>query len=529
MTETILTHQEAWAADQGDGTYLNPVLHADYSDPDVIRVGSDFYMTASSFGHLPGLPILHSQDLVNWKLIGHAIPEMKLAGYERPQHGNGVWAPSLRYHDGKYWIFYGDPDVGILMTTADDPAGEWAPLHLVLEGKGLIDVCPFWDNDGQAYLIHAYAKSRSGIKHKLRLCRMSADGRQVLDEGRIVYDGTEDHPTLEGPKLYKREGYYYIFAPAGGVSTGWQTVFRSESIWGPYEDKVVLHQGQTPVNGPHQGGWVELESGESWFLHFQDKGPYGRVVHLQPVHWENDWPMMGERREGEAIGEPVLRYRKPDVGRDYPVTVPATSDEFDAPALGLQWQWQANPHSSWYRLDARPSHIRLHSIPGPSEQEGIYHASHLLLQKFPAPEFQASCLIDPSGLAEGDTGGMLVFGYRYAYLAVRKLQDEGEEEGEGEGLALVLAMGDENGEEGVWSLPIESADPLELRVKVEKDARCSFYYKMAGSEYTPVPAEPFAAIEGHWVGAKTGIFASGSGGGYVDVDWFRVTGLEGKE
>lgn len=219
-------YAEPWVSDQGDGTYINPILHADYSDPDVIRVGDDFYMTASSFGHIPGLPILHSKDLVNWAIINHAVLEMNLEGYDRPQHGNGIWAPSLRFHGGKFWIFYGDPDVGIMMTSAVDPAGEWTPLHLVQAGKGLIDACPFWDEDGQAYLIHAYAKSRSGIKHKLRLCRMSADGKGLLDKGRIIYDGTENHPTLEGPKLYQRNGYYYILAPAGA----WQPDGRQCSV-----------------------------------------------------------------------------------------------------------------------------------------------------------------------------------------------------------------------------------------------------------------------------------------------------------
>jgi beta-xylosidase len=511
--------EHPWISDQGDGTYINPVLHADYSDPDVIRVGSDFYMTASSFGHLPGLPILHSRDLVNWRLIHHAVPRMPLDGYDVPQHGNGIWAPSLRYHDGKYWIFYGDPDVGILMTTAVDPAGEWTPLHVVKFGKGLIDVCPFWDEDGRAYLIHAYAHSRSGIKHKLTVCSMSADGKRLLGEGRIVYDGTESHPTLEGPKLYKRNGFYYIFAPAGGVSTGWQTVFRSTSIWGPYEDKIVLHQGQTPVNGPHQGGWVELESGESWFVHFQDKGPYGRVVHLQPMSWEKDWPVMGVRQEGEAIGEPVLRYRKPDVGCACPVEVPAASDEFDAPKLGLQWQWQANPQESWYSLAARAGRIRLYAVGKPQNNGGLYATPNLLLQKFPAPEFQAACELDPSGLGTGDSGGLIVFGYRYGCLAVRR-SDEDAANGS---LTLFLAAGDKAGEEETWSLSLAETDRIFLRVEVRADASCRYSYSLDGVSYKAIPIGAFQASEGHWVGAKLGLFASGSGEGCMDADWFRVS------
>lgn len=536
--------QHPWVPDQGDGTYLNPIVHADYSDPDVIRVGSDFYMTASSFGHVPGLPILHSRDLVNWRLINHAVPRMPLSGYDAPQHGGGVWAPSLRYHAGKYWIYYGDPDVGILMTTADDPAGEWEPLHLVKPGKGLIDVCPLWDEDGRAYLIHAYAHSRSGIKHKLNVCEMSADGRRVLGEGRIVFDGTDKHPTLEGPKFYKRDGYYYIFAPAGGVATGWQAVFRSASVWGPYEDRIVLHQGETEVNGPHQGGWVELASGESWFLHFQDKGPYGRVVHLQPMSWSEDgWPVMGERRAGEAIGQPVLRYRKPNVGEACAVEMPAASDEFDAPQLGLQWQWQANPDVRWHSLSARPGYMRLHAAARSGENAGLYMAPNLLMQKFPAPAFAAECLVDATGLQVGDSGGLIVFGYRYSCLAVRReagraaagdtavgaagssriADDAGELP-----LTLYLAAGDKVGETELWSLPLTGTEIVRLRVEVSADASFVYSYSLDdGASYEAIQTKAFQASEGHWVGAKLGLFASGSGGGHIEVDWFRVSARVG--
>ena len=305
---------KVWVADNRDGTYRNPILHADYSDPDVTRVGDDFYLVASSFNAAPGLPILHSRDLVNWTIIGHALSRQPpFDVFSKPQHGNGDWAPAIRYHNETFYIFYPDPDYGIYMVKAKDPAGPWSEPLLIKAAKGWIDPYPFWDNDGRAYLVSAFARSRSGIKSILVVSRMNDEGTKLLDDGVLVFDGHEQDLTVEGPKLYKRNGYYYISAPAGGVESGWQLALRSKNIYGPYERRVVLAQGKTNINGPHQGAWVETQSGESWFIHFHDKGAYGRVVHLQPMKWASDWPVMG------AGGEPVLTHRKPNVGKTYPI------------------------------------------------------------------------------------------------------------------------------------------------------------------------------------------------------------------
>lgn len=255
---------QVWVADRGDGTYQNPVLYADYSDPDACRVGNDFYLTSSSFNCLPGLQILHSNDLVNWHIIGAAIP-YSLAPVrtpERPEHGNRVWAPAIRHHNGQFYIFWGDPDQGVFMTKARDPQGPWTEPVLVKAGQGIIDPCPLWDDDGQVYLVHAYAGSRAQLKSVIAVCRLNEEATQAVTPSRIVFDGHEAHPTCEGPKFYKKGGYYYIFHPAGGVPTGWQVVLRSKNVYGPYECKTVLAQGNTSVNGPHQGAWVDTPTGE---------------------------------------------------------------------------------------------------------------------------------------------------------------------------------------------------------------------------------------------------------------------------
>lgn len=306
-----------WVADKGDGTYQNPVLYADYSDPDVCAAGDDFYMTASSFNCIPGLPILHSNDLVNWSLVNYALPVQEPQEFfDKAQHGKGVWAPAIRFHNGEFYIYWGDPDYGIYLIKAKDPKGEWTKPVLVKAGKGMIDPTPLWDEDGKVYLIHAYAGSRSGVNSILVICELNAEGTEVISDPVMVFDGNDGkNHTVEGPKLYKRNGYYYIFAPAGGVATGWQLVLRSGNIYGPYESKIVMAQGKTTVNGPHQGGWVDTNTGESWFVHFQDQGAYGRVIHLNPMKWINDWPVIGADKDMDGCGEPVTTYKKPNVGR----------------------------------------------------------------------------------------------------------------------------------------------------------------------------------------------------------------------
>ena len=216
---------QTWISDLGNGKYRNPVLNADYSDPDVCRVGDDYYMTASSFNCVPGLPILHSKDLVNWKLIGHAIQRLEPQDvFSTMQHGNGVWAPAIRFHNDEFYIYYGDPDYGIFVVKTKNPAGKWSDPELVKAGKGLIDPCPLWDDDGRVYLVHAYAGSRAGIKSILAVTELNAEGNKAISPSRTVYDGHAVDPTIEGAKFYKRNGDYYIFAPAGGVATGWQVI-----------------------------------------------------------------------------------------------------------------------------------------------------------------------------------------------------------------------------------------------------------------------------------------------------------------
>jgi beta-xylosidase len=520
LLESRAQVSKTWVSDQGDGTYINPVLNADYSDPDAVRVGDDYYLTASSFEDMPGLPILHSKDLVNWRLVGHALPRLlPEAHFATPRHGGGVWAPSLRYRNGEFYLYYPDPDFGIFLLKAKKAEGPWSTPQLVCAGKGLIDPCPLWDDDGNAYLVHAFAGSRAGIKSVLAVRRLSSDGSHTLDEGVLVYDGHQSDPTIEGPKFYKHGGYYYIFAPAGGVSTGWQLVLRSKNVYGPYERKVVMDQGSTPVNGPHQGAWLRTPKGEDWFLHFQDKDAYGRVLHLQPMRWKDGWPIIGEDPDGDGKGQPVLRYRKPDVGKAVARVTPPDSDEFNGNAIGLQWQWMANPVATWAFADPGRGVLRLFSASADSARN-LWDAPNVLQQKFPADSFEATTKLTfhPNGKLN-ERAGLTVMGLAYAALAIRNTK---------EGFALVGLHCPDAGKGGAEQETVLAASvpaTVYLRVRVRAGGKCRFSWSSDGNSFTEWPLD-FTAQPGRWKGAKLGLFCTRSGtindSGYADIDWFRV-------
>jgi beta-xylosidase len=516
---------QVWIADQGNGTYKNPIIYADYSDPDVIRVGDDYFMTASSFHCMPGLPILQSKDLVNWRIANYALTkQFPVDFFDKPQHGYGVWAPAIRFHNGEFYIYWGDPDHGIYMVKTSDPFEKWGEPVLVREGRGLIDPCPLWDDNGNAYLIHAWAASRAGVNSLLTVYKMNAEGTCLLDDGKNIYSGHDYNYTTEGPKLYKRNGYYYIMAPAGGVATGWQLVLRSHDIYGPYEEKIVMDQGSTNVNGPHQGGYVETQKGEPWFIHFQDVGTYGRVLHLEPVKWIDGWPVMGIDKDGDGKGEPALTFKKPDVGRSYPITTPAESDEFNTDTLGLQWQWQANPKVMWSALLRGKGFLRLFAYPLPKEAVNLWPVPNLLLQKFPAPDFTATTKIKLNiewDVWQSKKAGLLIMGNDYSYLSITKNE-------KGFHVSQVICKEAQNGskEETIAEQPLSNGNAY-LRVEVKAPvATCSFSYSEDGINFKPI-GKPFMAKPDKWVGAKVGVFCSSTPdvrtGSYADVDWFRVT------
>ncbi|WP_163407186.1 glycoside hydrolase family 43 protein [Flavobacterium ajazii] len=513
---------QVWQSDKGDGTYANPILYADYSDPDVIRVGNHYYMTASSFNCTPGLPILHSTDLVNWEIINFALQkQVPEEVFNIPQHSKGVWAPAICFHKNQFYIYWGDPDYGIYMVKTKDIYGKWDEPILVMEGKGIIDPCPLWENDN-AYLIHAWAVSRAGINSVLTINKMNSEGTKVIDEGKNVFDGHDKHHTMEGPKLYKKAGYYYILAPAGGVENGWQVAMRSKNIYGPYEDKVVLEQGSTKINGPHQGAWVTSPDDNSWFLHFQDQGVYGRVLHLQPMSWKDNWPVMGKDFDGNGIGEPVASYSKPLSKVQSTIINPAESDEFNDGKPGLQWQWYANGSIKWSAQIPGTNYLRLFAMSLKNETN-LWNVPNLLLQKLPAPNFTATTKVKltTEWNTAGKKAGLLLMGQSYSYVAIAFHDDR-------YWVQQVIAENAVNGEQEkiIEEKPLLSNE-VQLRMKVTApDAHCQFSYSENGIDFIEI-GKPAKAQKDLWIAAKIGIFATSLNnvrmGGYADFDWFRIT------
>ncbi|MCR5155418.1 MAG: glycoside hydrolase 43 family protein [Butyrivibrio sp.] len=452
-------------------TYKNPILFADYSDPDVIRVGDTFYMTASSFNYTPGLPILVSKDLVNWELKNYALKNIGQERFGVPRHSEGVWAPAIRYYDGMFYIYYGMPDEGYYVVRSKDPLGKWEEPVCVLEGKGLIDPCPFRDDDGKDYIIHGYAKSRIGFKSILGIFEMSSDGLRAVSEDHFIFDGNDpSHPavTIEGPKVYKRNGYYYILAPAGGVKYGYQVALRSRDIRGPYELRTVMAQGNSVINGPHQGGLVDTPNGDEWFIHFQDRGLYGRICHLQPVCWKEEWPVIGSFSEsaeknscGRAsmdnlMGEPVYEYEMPDCS---PVTKEASAkasdeginknirenltadpggkelwqDTFADGKPDLAWQWLGDHNNSFYgKVAARNPYagkeaeggLRLFSLnPSGDAEPTLWRSANVLTKKIGSPVFSEEITLDAAELKSGERAGVCMMGGQYAAAYIAREDD----------------------------------------------------------------------------------------------------------
>ena len=486
------SHSSLLWGDQGDGTYVNPVLNADFSDPDVIRVGNKYYMVASDF-HFLGMQVLESEDMVNWRYISQIYRRFDEPGWDENRHyAGGSWAPAIRYHDGRYYVFFCTPDEGLYMSTAQDPHGPWTPLHLVQRVEKWEDPCPFWDTDGMAYL----GRSRHGAG-PIIVHRMSPDGRQLLDEGVTVYEG----PIAEGTKWLKRNGWYYLIIPEGGVGTGWQTVLRSKNIYGPYERKIVLEQGSTDINGPHQGALVDTPDGQWWFYHFQETPVLGRVVHLQPVRWQDDWPLMGEDYDGNGIGEPVHSWNKPFGNREpVPVMNLQTNDDF-SDSIGLQWQWNHNPDDSHWSITEHPGYLTIHAQPADS----LKACRNMLTQKVIGYQSESTTLLTASGNCYA---GLFCSGKLFRGIGICP-----------QGI-FIEANGQRQIIDATVAAHPDVSTPIYFRVTNDcEHNRHQFYYSVNGKDFIP-GGDSFPMRGGYWKGIRVGVFCYGLDG-MANFDHFQ--------
>lgn len=503
---------EKWGAwnkwgDQGNGTYFNPVLPADYSDLDCIRVGKDYYAMSSTFQYSPGVIILHSTDLVNWTIAGHVVtdlnqisPEMNWDKMNR--YGKGIWAGAIRYHDNKFWVYFGTPDEGYFMSTAKTVAGPWEPLHAVLNSKGWDDCCPFWDDDGQGYLVGTnYANA-----YAINLFKLTADGKDLVAGSNQIIHQTRGS---EANKLYKINGWYYHFFSEVKPEGRAVMMERSKTIWGPYTEIKQLNHAEKNYNEPNQGGLVQTEAGDWFFLTHHGSGDWsGRIMSLLPVTWIDGWPVIGEPG-ADGIGRMVWSGKMPVTGQKR--VFPQTSDDFNAKTLGQQWEWNYQPRADKWSLTDRPGYLRLNAFK-PIMPGNLLKAGNTLTQRvFRTANNEVTLKIDLSGMAEGQKAGLCHFGSpHYAYLGVVRA-------GNTTKLEYNAAGAISNG-------PNVLTKDLWLRSIWGLDGLSQFYYSTDGKTFIPF-GTAYQLAWGSYRGDRIGIycFNDDADSGFIDVDYLHYT------
>jgi beta-xylosidase len=485
-------------SDNGDGTYTNPVIYADFPDNDVIRVDSTYYMVSTTMFIFPGVPILKSYDLVNWEYCTNAVQRMDFSRcYDLDgcnAYGHGQWATSLKYHDGKFYALFITLTEGGFLCTASKAEGPWQIQKLP---KGFYDPGLFFDDDGKIYVAHGYGK--------IYMTELDQNFRAKSSDS-LVFTG-DIRSGLEGTHVYKINGYYYLYCTYGG-GDGFQVALRSKNIYGPYEQKIVIRDNGNLNTGIHQGALVQTQTGEWWSVIFQDGGAFGRFPTLQPVTWVDDWPMVGVN--GKGVGT----YKKPNVGKTYPITVLPTSDEFDGTSLGLQWGWNHNPDSTKWSLTQNPGHLRLSTVRVVST---LREARNTLTQRIFAPysttlPTTAVVKMDVDRLNDGDVAGLAVFQDPYAYIGVKKNTAD----------KFIVMV---NNGSVVDSVAMNHAT-VYLRAQASYGtSTASFSYSFDNTTFHPLGNTlPMAFKLSIFTGNKFCLFnyATKSIGGFVDVDWFRT-------
>jgi len=491
--------------DQGDGTYRNPILPGDFQNTDVLRVGSDYYYISATKELSPGMLILTSKDLVNWTYLGHAVPDItqinprynfdKMEGVNR-----GIWAGSLGYHDKKFLVYFTDPDFGIYLSTAVNPAGPWEPLTQMMAGPGWDDPCPFWDDDGQAYLV----ATNFHDGYKIHLFKMSPDGKTLqLDSDQVIHQSKES----EANKIYKIKDYYYHFYSE--VTSEGRVPFmeRAKNIAGPYEERrQLIHKAD---GYPNQGGLLQTEAGDWYFVTHHGTAKWdGREASLLPVTWVDGWPVWGTPGP-DGIGNMVWSGNKPIAG--FPVKPLQTSDEFDSATLSPQWEWYFQPRADKWSLQERPGFLRLYAC-RPLQPGVLTKTANILTQRpLRVAQSEVTVKMDLSHMADGQVAGLSLFGKTYGAVGIEQM-----------GNARSFYFDETKKVIPGAAIP-ESTTEVWLRASWDASGLAQFSTSTDGTSFNPVETPYQIANSGNYLGAKIGLYTANDKqeSGYIDIDWFH--------
>ncbi|MCL6544954.1 MAG: glycoside hydrolase 43 family protein [Bryobacteraceae bacterium] len=520
--------RRSWAADNGNGTYSNPLFYDEFSDPDMIRVGSDYYLTGTTMHAMPGLPILHSRDLVNWRIIGYAFERLDLGPdfrLENGRHiyGQGIWAPCFRYHNGTYYIFANVNRFGLQVFRAANPRGPWK--HNRIE-KSLHDISVLFDDDGKIYAVYG--------ANNIRIVELNSELTGVVPgTDRLLIDRSLG--LGEGSHFYKINGKYYIVSAIPGAHVPMKCA-RADSLAGPWEVRTIsegeslgIGQGYRlkdsrrqqppfelipPDPGErlsltlHQGGIIDTPTGEWWGYSMQDHNSVGRLTSLSPVTWVDGWPYFGLPGN---LGRTPATWVKPNTGYSGPVTSPYDrSDDFSGPRLQPVWQWNHVPDDSKWSLSERRGYLRLYSLPATD----FWWARNTLTQRAIGPESTVTTELDGSGLKEGDIAGLALLNWPYAWIGLVR-----------EAGGYRLAQYDH-----ITGQTVRETAPsprLWLRVHCNFDTEIArFSYSSNGKDFKPLGPEFIMVFQLRtFQGVRYSLFnynTSGVPGGAADFNFFTV-------
>ena len=490
--------------DQGDGTYQNPVLPSDYSDLDCIRVGAEYYTISSTFQYSPGVVILHSKDLVNWRILGHVVDDITRIGPElnwdrMNRYGRGIWAGAIRYHDGKFWVYFGTPDEGYFMSSAKNPAGPWEPLHCLMNEPGWDDCCPFWDDDGQGYFVGTCFKDG----YKTWLFKLAPAGRELVKDWRVLLN---EGSGREANKLYKINGiYYHLFSEHKPGVERYVMMQRATNVAGPYTERHQLSHAEPAAKEPNQGGIVQAENGDWYFLTHHGNGDWeGRCASLLPITWSNGWPIPGTI-ESDGIGGMVWSGRKSVPNT--PIVTPQTDDDFNGPKLGVQWEWNFQPRADKWSLTERPGFLRLHAFK-PLQRDNLKKAGNTLTQRvFRTSTNIVTLALDLRGMADGQVVGLCHYSKDYSTIGVRCQN----------GFVILESAHNRTSTNG----PAITSQNLWLRSTWGLDGKSNYSYSTNGTAFTPFGGT-YQLGWGDYRGDRIGIFTynDDADAGYVDCDGF---------